>query len=293
MARTPRTPPPPTGPFVLTDSKDNFRSTLERQLEAGRKIQTDIAAIRNEPDYESLQSRFQKWDDFNETFLASAFTDDRKLTDYSYATGTMRITSNLRGQVDNFRNRVSAKITAVDSFLGQIDLFKEPPMTASASPSAQPEKNAGPSNKKVFVVHGHDRKKRDEVELALHQLKLEPIILENQASGGLTIIEKLERDSKEASYAVIIATADDEGHPKGKPDQIKPRARQNVVLELGAFIFALGRQNVAVLCDEGLEHPSDIAGLIYITLDSGGRWKQLLGRELQHAGFDIDLSKLS
>ena len=35
-----------------------------------------------------------------------------------------------------------------------------------------------------------------------------------------------------------------------------------------------------------------ILGIVYIPLDDGGAWKTLLARELQAAGYDINLTKL-
>jgi hypothetical protein len=43
----------------------------------------------------------------------------------------------------------------------------------------------------------------------------------------------------EVRYAVVLATPDDEGHPRGKPDEKRFRARQNVVLELGVLLEAV------------------------------------------------------
>ena len=50
-------------------------------------------------------------------------------------------------------------------------------------------------NRKVFVVYGHDDIARTQLEALLRRWDLEPIILDQQASGGQTIIEKLEEYS--------------------------------------------------------------------------------------------------
>jgi hypothetical protein len=47
--------------------------------------------------------------------------------------------------------------------------------------------------KPVFIVYGHDKAAREGLELVLHKMKLEPILLENLPADGDTIIEKLER----------------------------------------------------------------------------------------------------
>ena len=53
------------------------------------------------------------------------------------------------------------------------------------------EGSAETNNRKIFVVYGHDEIARTQLEALLRRWDLEPIILDQQASGGQTIIEKL------------------------------------------------------------------------------------------------------
>lgn len=126
-------------------------------------------------------------------------------------------------------------------------------------------------NRKIFVVYGHDDIARTQLEALLRRWDLEPIILDQQASGGQTIIEKLEEYSEEIGYAIVLATPDDESKAKSE-ESYKSRVRQNVVLELGMFLAKLGREKVAILLKESLnfERPSDIQGLIYIPFEKKG-----------------------
>jgi len=87
--------------------------------------------------------------------------------------------------------------------------------------------------KKVFVVYGHDSDARSQLEAMLRRWDLEPLILDQLPSEGQTIIEKLEKHTTEAHFAVILATPDDIGFRDGHEDEKAYRARQNVVLELG------------------------------------------------------------
>ena len=45
----------------------------------------------------------------------------------------------------------------------------------------------------------------------------------------------------------------------------QPRARQNVVLEMGMLIARLGRTNVAILKKGHVEVPSDAQGIVYLS----------------------------
>jgi predicted nucleotide-binding protein len=135
------------------------------------------------------------------------------------------------------------------------------------SPTA-PE-NPKPANKKVFVVHGHDSAAREQLELIIHKLGLDPFVLQNTSGGGLTIIEALEQEigpqSDAARFGIVLLTPDDVGYSKLVGDkEAQPRARQNVVLEMGMLISALGRANVAILKKGHIEVPSDAQGILYI-----------------------------
>lgn len=132
-----------------------------------------------------------------------------------------------------------------------------------------------PFSRKVFIVHGHDDGARETVARFLERIGLEAIILHEQANQGRTIIEKVVANS-DVGFAVVLLTPDDEGCAKGGNPE--PRARQNVLLELGYFIGRLGRDKVCALKRGSLEIPSDFAGIVWETMDSNGGWKQALAR---------------
>lgn len=150
-------------------------------------------------------------------------------------------------------------------------------------------------SRRIFVVYGHDTIARAQLEAMLRRWDLEPVILDQLPSKGLTIIEKLEEHRKDVGFAVVIATPDDEGHKRELGDQKLFRARQNVVLELGMMLTAMGRSKVAILMnnDPRMERPSDIQGLLYIPFkDSVDESKVLLAKEMHAQGIAIDLHKL-
>lgn len=149
---------------------------------------------------------------------------------------------------------------------------------------------------KVFVVYGHDRQARDQLEAMLRRWRLEPLILDQLPSEGQTIIEKLESITANANFGVVLATPDDEGYRNGHEDEKAFRARQNVVLELGMLLAKLGRKRVAILQkqQENMERPSDIQGLIYIPFKDDVQKEAglLLAKEMVAQGYQIDISRL-
>ena len=126
------------------------------------------------------------------------------------------------------------------------------------------------STNKVFLIHGRDEGARNTVARFLGQLRLEPVILAEQASQGKTIIEKFESHAQ-VRFAIALLTPDDAGSLSNE-DTPRPRARQNVIFELGYFIGRLGRDGVCALTKGEVEIPSDYSGVVYIPLDDGG-WK--------------------
>jgi Predicted nucleotide-binding protein containing TIR-like domain len=146
--------------------------------------------------------------------------------------------------------------------------------------------------KKVFVVHGHANDMKEAAARTIEKLGLEAVILHEQPSGGKTLIEKFEINA-DVGFAVVLLSGDDMAYqgtiPAGEAKS-RPRARQNVLLELGYFIGSLGRNKVFTLLKEvaEFEFPSDYYGVIYEPYDSAGHWKFRLAQELASAGFTVD-----
>lgn len=137
---------------------------------------------------------------------------------------------------------------------------------------------------RVFVIHGHDHAMRDSLLRFLSDIGVEAVVLDEQANKGLTIIEKFERYSRGVSLAVALLSPDDVGYPKNYPKDVKPKARQNVVFELGYFVGKLGRQSVIAIHDGDVEIPSDYSGVVYIKRQEDQRWKIRLIQELEESG---------
>ena len=147
------------------------------------------------------------------------------------------------------------------------------------------------SSNKIFIVHGRDEHLRTQVENVLRALGLEPIILQEQANIGKTIIEKIE-ECTDVGFGIVLYTPCDEGRLKSEDGELKPRARQNVVLEHGYLMAKLGRERVCCLVSKNVEFPSDIQGIGYIPANDIDQWKYKIAKELKAAGFDIDMNKL-
>jgi predicted nucleotide-binding protein len=151
----------------------------------------------------------------------------------------------------------------------------------------------------------------------LLEFGLSPLVLHEEASGGLTLAEKLEKYSKDVGYAFVILTPEDVGGHRdemrqklggdtpflsrsvtllgGKvTDQVlelfEPRARQNVIFEMGYFWGLLERKRVCCLLKGNVEKPSDIEGIVFVPFkDSIEEIQVKIMRELKEAGYEIKL----
>lgn len=116
------------------------------------------------------------------------------------------------------------------------------------------------TNCNVFVVHGHAEAKRRELKALLRDdLQLEPIVLVDLESGGMTLIEKFERYASKCAYAIALITSDDLIEKDG---EAYLQARPNVLLEIGWFMAKLGRSRVMLLVQGDSKLPSDLNGII-------------------------------
>jgi predicted nucleotide-binding protein len=177
---------------------------------------------------------------------------------------------------------------ALDEILAEYEVEQAASIKSPSAAAGAPQVLDGP----IFVVHGHAHAVLHEAVRVLERgTGREVTVLHEQPNAGRTILEKFEDHAVAAAFAVVLLTADDEGGVRTS-DDMQLRGRQNVIFELGFFFGSLGRKRVAVLLEQGVEKPSDIEGLVYITLDAAGAWKYVLARELEAADISVDRSRI-
>ncbi|MDE0017639.1 MAG: nucleotide-binding protein [Candidatus Poribacteria bacterium] len=147
---------------------------------------------------------------------------------------------------------------------------------------------------KVFISHGHDEEARTTVAEFVENLGLNVTVLNEQPNNDPTVIDNLERYADDTGFAIVLLTPDDVGALKDEADrQLNPRARQNVLLELGYLIGKLNPNQVCILYKDGVELPSDIHGVVlYVPMDSADAWKLKLSQGMRNAGLLVDTSQV-
>jgi predicted nucleotide-binding protein len=284
---TPESLPPPK----LVVPRAEAAEKIEEQISKGQRINGRYLYVGYEEDkWIDFKTDFSKWSHYNSELLTRLFDNQSIAEEYKQgrkpysAPGKLtpsQAAQNLWDDFDNCR-------AFMEAMLERLELIPEP--VQANTPSASSAQQT-PLSREVFIVHGHDEAAKEAVARVLSQLDLKPIILNEKADAGLTIIEKFEKHANVA-FAVILLTPDDIGCAKKKPEQRKPRARQNVILEFGYFLGKLGRGKVCALYKEGVELPSDLYGILYVSMDASGAWKFRLAKELAQAGIKVDSNAL-
>jgi predicted nucleotide-binding protein len=257
---------------------------LESRIDLGDELAKRQVSTEN--DMQTARQEHYTWDEFNTTLIRRSFTTSKPADDYASHPGIFFVGGGpepLHVQLEDFRRDVATKVRRLRSLKDQLSLYDR--AAAPTPPPSRPVKRG----EGVFIVHGRNEAAKQEVARFIRAVTgRDPTILHEQPHQGRTIIEKFEEAAGEIGFAVVLLTADDEGGLRGS-GELHPRARQNVVFELGFFIGQLGRSRVAVLYEEKVETPTDISGVLWTSL--AGEWKLGLARELQAAGITVDLNK--
>lgn len=249
--------------------------------QAQERIRTQIErgeAVPNQSINENEEAR--RWYEFTSELLRQISSSD-ELRDEFTGKGSYNFDSDIS---------TASYLKKLRSIHERLELLPAPESADTGAPARKDKRTGKPSSRRVFIVHGHDDGLKETVARFLTKLDLEPVILHELPNRGRTIIEKFEAHA-DVAFAVVLFTPDDVGYPIGKADESKPRARQNVVLELGFFMAALGRERVCVLYKSGVDVPSDYSGVLYEELNSKGAWRLRLALEINNAGIEVDLNR--
>ena len=277
-------PNPPEIRQLTRDQIDRGITTLRKRIAEVRALDSDVVRY-DDAQVETVESNIQnsileifgpnspeykQYSDFDIWHGGYNTRDPRNIRQIKFATGIPQSVTKLEGLISRLEERRE------DALEGDSRLLSTS-RTVTGS-------------RRVFVVHGHDEAAKETVSRFLQRLDLEPIVLHEQASEGKAIIEKIETHA-EVDFAVVLLTPDDAGYRADAPGELKPRARQNVIFEFGYFIGRLGRGRVCALYKSGVELPSDVDGVVYVSMDDPHGWRLLLAREIKAAGVQLDLNR--
>jgi predicted nucleotide-binding protein len=129
----------------------------------------------------------------------------------------------------------------------------------------------------IFISHGRSKEWFKIQAFCEKDLHYPTIELAQQPNLGRTVLQKLDEESSKCKVAIIVMTGDD------IIDSGEIRARENVLHEIGFFQGKYGVGKIVLLHEEGVNIPSNIHGLVYISFpkDTSETTLGALSRELK------------
>lgn len=283
----------PERPIELAVPRDEAKRRLVERIERGQEL-TKVQ-INTEEGLETASHEYQKWSAFNTELLKQLFTTVALSKEYAWwgiAFVSMGRES-LGQRIAKHHESVTEKLRRLDSIVERLEIY---PLAASVQMAEVAEHTTAEAisrSKKVFVVHGHDEVAKTNLEVFLHEIGLEPIVLHRQADEGLTVIEKFEKHA-DVGYAFVLLTPDEVAYlAKDEPvddsqRKKEKRARPNVIFEFGYFVGRLGRSRVCCVYTGDVTLPSDLNGLIYKRFEKSiEEVAYSIMKDLKAAGYDV------
>lgn len=279
------------GSVRLKGSLDVMAAKIDVQINKGEQIQ--VLPRTTTKEVEEFKDAFFSWSEYTSTLLENSFDVTGAMTpspSSDFGSSNLELLDIKLDLVPKTAEYVNAAITSnlpkklrsLRSIRDRLEIWHETP----APVERQVEGSA------IFLVHGRNHQARETVRSFLLRCTERDIIVLDEAPGlGADILGKLLTNAEKAAYAVVLLTGDDEGRAIGESD-LRNRARQNVILELGLFIGMLGRNKVIALYESGVEIPSDFLGVTYVELDSNKAWRMALVGELRAAGIEASIDKI-
>jgi predicted nucleotide-binding protein len=153
------------------------------------------------------------------------------------------------------------KIAALVARLAALDQAEFTELTSSVD--SRPERQGAKTRKRVvqpcvFLGHGRSRLWARVKVFLEEELRIATVTYESESHTGESIVPVLEKMLDQATFAVLVLTAEDETPEGGR------RARQNVIHEAGLFQGRLGFRRAVLLVQGGVESFSNVAGLQHI-----------------------------
>jgi predicted nucleotide-binding protein len=253
---------------------------LNQQISKGQELLNNLPVDSN---------KYDTWKNVTKIFLIKAFGTSSPNIPTFMDVGKYS-SRPLYPEPSYWEQKRAEKLEKQISLLGGFIEILESETSSSDDKNLKEKKYIPIDEKSVFLVHGHDSAMESITARFIEKLGLKLIVLHEQPNKGRTIIEKFQ-DYSNVSYAVVLLTPDDIGGvASSKLKEQQPRARQNVVFELGYFIGKLGRKRVCALYTEGVEIPSDYSGVLFIKLDELEDWKLRLVKEMKSVDIEIDMN---
>jgi hypothetical protein len=233
-----------------------------KTLKEGAAFISGIAKKAEKPDIPhhrslSLSARIgnDSWDHDTE---AEFYADYKKAVDYARYRLSIEYGDYVL-QLVCYRSKTDVEVSAPTRALVEegISIFDE------AVQSSDVEELDNRVEPVIFIGHGQGSEWRDLKDHLADKQHYTISAYEVGARAGHAIRDVLDDMSEESTFAILVMSGDD------KTDGGELRARQNVIHEIGLFQGRLGYARAIVLIEKGVEVPSNINGITWISYERG------------------------
>lgn len=247
------------------DAADEIRDMIEK----GRVLQNSV--IEFEKDLEQSKVGYYSWSKENEEHLRRIFATDDEAKRYkeNFAL-VLKRKIYLSDMVKDFRELVKSKVKHLEAIVNRLTIVTDIDFDIHHDEISY----LSSTDNKAVVLHG-SKKIRDFVAKVLEENQMEAVVLKDKSG----VIDDFD-NHEDAHHFIVILSNDDIGAAKSKINNLKPRARQNVILELGYILGKIGSGKVIILYENDVEIPSVLRGVTTLKL-TGKSWQKKLAREIQ------------
>lgn len=275
----------------LVVTLNDFKTKLSEQLEKGKQLL--YREIADDSQLEELKRDYKSWTIYTSEYLKHAFSNPRNEYKENFDNEGYTFMGRIGryfNEVSDYKDLIGRRVDNLTNLITVADLLKLDDQGDAIKVNSQARTKAVSSDE-VFIVHGHDEVAKIKAARFIEKLGFKPIILHEQSSSGKTIIEKIEEYTN-VGFAIVLYTPCDIGGKKKENPSLTDRARQNVVFEHGYLIGKIGRNNVCALVKGNIETPTDISGVVYVSMDDSEAWHLMVAKEMRSSGYSVDINKL-
>lgn len=217
-------------------------------------LSENIEILRTElqRDYSFLEEAIASYGGSDSVLIEPISGRKQNVFDFAfYAFGTFTIIDRLNAlnKVIQIVNRAIGKLAAEGKSWG---IAKGKPEREMQKPS-----RLSTGSPKAFVAHGGDSPALRKLKDFLLSLDVQPLVVEEQASEGRSVGEKVDWYAKQADCAIILAT---KGDIDGRTGGFIPRG--NVLMEIGK-LQELFEDKIIYLLQSGTKFPTNIGEKVW------------------------------
>lgn len=257
-------------------SKGDAQSRVGRQIQKGKALYEEgVGILEKRPTSahlsrlrDSFKVKYEQWEGLTAEVLNELFVSGRYAYDFKEhrSSEVEYVSSDWIPDIEYYlRTELLPKIDFLKVLSSNLDDFEQvgaQSQTGEGSQAKELKTEVG-SSKRLFIGHGNSKVWIDLKDFLQDRLHLQWDEFNREPAAGFATTERLSQMLKDAIFAFIVMTAEDEHSDKSL------HARENAIHEAGLFQGRLGFPKAIILLEDGCSEFSNIKGLTQIRFPKG------------------------